>query len=80
MIEVLQSILALLVTLGILVTIHEYGHYAVARLCNVHVLRFSLGFGKQLYSRRGKPPAPVPVPRWWRDARGDGWMTGLGLA
>jgi regulator of sigma E protease len=62
MLEVLQSIIALIVTLSILVTIHEYGHYAAARLCGVHVLRFSIGFGKALYSRRGRPPAPVPVP------------------
>ncbi|MCB1644505.1 MAG: RIP metalloprotease RseP [Pseudomonadales bacterium] len=62
MLEVLQSIVALIVTLSILVTIHEFGHYWVARLCNVHVLRFSIGFGKAIYTRRGKPPAPVPVP------------------
>jgi regulator of sigma E protease len=48
MLEVLQSIAALIVTLAILVTIHEFGHYAVARLCGVHVLRFSIGFGKSL--------------------------------
>ncbi|MFT4631537.1 MAG: regulator of sigma E protease [Candidatus Pseudothioglobus sp.] len=62
MLEVLQSIAALIVTLAILVTIHEFGHYAVARLCGVHVLRFSIGFGKSLYTRRGRVPAPVPVP------------------
>ena len=57
MMEVIQSILAFIVTLSILVTIHEYGHYLVARLCNVHVLRFSVGFGKPLLTKRG--PAPV---------------------
>ncbi|MFT6038006.1 MAG: regulator of sigma E protease [Candidatus Azotimanducaceae bacterium] len=62
MLEVLQSIAALLVTLSILVTIHEFGHYSVARLCGVHVLRFSIGFGKSVYTRRGRVPAPVPVP------------------
>ncbi len=62
MLEVLQSILALIVTLSILVTFHEFGHYWVARLCNVHVLRFSVGFGKPLFIKRGKPPAEVPVP------------------
>lgn len=62
MIEILQSILALIVTLSILVTIHEYGHYWVARMCNVHVLRFSVGFGKPIYIKRGPAPAPVPVP------------------
>ncbi len=43
-------IIALIVTIGILVTIHEYGHYWVARRCGVKVLRFSVGFGKVLYS------------------------------
>ncbi len=62
MIEFLQSALALIVTLSILVTIHEFGHYWVARLCNVHVLRFSVGFGKPIIMKRGKPPADVPPP------------------
>lgn len=48
----LQNALAFLVTLGILVTIHEYGHYIVARWCGVKVLRFSLGMGKVIYSKR----------------------------
>lgn len=50
MIEVIQSALSLIVTLGILVTIHEFGHYWVARKCGVKVLRFSVGFGKPVYS------------------------------
>ena len=62
MLEVLQSIIALIVTLSILVTIHEYGHYAAARLCGVHVLRFSVGFGKALYTRRGRAPESIAVP------------------
>src|SRR5690606_17778042 len=52
--DVLQTILALVVTLGILVTIHEYGHYWVARRCGVRVLRFSVGFGKPLFKWNGK--------------------------
>ncbi|MFZ6744473.1 RIP metalloprotease RseP [Undibacterium sp. JH2W] len=48
----LQNALAFLVTLGILVTIHEFGHYIVARWCGVKVLRFSLGMGKVIYSKR----------------------------
>ena len=44
----------LLVTLGILVTFHEFGHYWVARRCGVKVLRFSVGFGKALWSRHGR--------------------------
>ncbi len=51
MLQILQSVLALAVTLGILVTIHEYGHFWVARRCGVRVLRFSVGFGKPLFSR-----------------------------
>lgn len=43
--------LAFLVTLGVLVTIHEYGHFLVARWSGVRVLRFSVGFGKPLWSR-----------------------------
>jgi len=50
----IESILSLIVTLGILVTIHEFGHYWVARRCGVKVLRFSVGFGKPVYSRTSK--------------------------
>lgn len=50
----LNTVLALIVTLGILVTIHEYGHFWVARRCGVKVLRFSIGFGKPLLSWRDK--------------------------
>jgi len=52
--SVLYSVLALMVTLGILVTVHEYGHYWVARRCGVKVLKFSVGFGKVLWSRTDK--------------------------
>lgn len=62
MIEVIQSALALIVTLSILVTFHEFGHYWVARLCGVHVLRFSVGFGKPFFMRRGRPPEYVAPP------------------
>jgi len=48
------SVLALLVTLGILVTFHEFGHFWVARRCGVRVECFSVGFGRAIYSwRRG---------------------------
>ncbi len=49
--QVLFSIVMALVTLGILVTIHEYGHYWVARRCGVRVLRFAVGFGRPLATR-----------------------------
>ncbi|MFC5568494.1 RIP metalloprotease RseP [Lysobacter yangpyeongensis] len=52
--EVIGSIWWLLVSLGVLVTFHEFGHYWVARRCGVKVLRFSIGFGKPLWRRRGK--------------------------
>ncbi len=43
---------AFAVLLGIVVVIHEFGHYWVARRCGVKVLRFSVGFGKPIFSRR----------------------------
>jgi regulator of sigma E protease len=46
------TLFAFLLTLGLLITIHEYGHFLVARLCGVKVLQFSIGFGKSLYKRR----------------------------
>ena len=49
--QVLFSVVMALVTLGILVTIHEYGHYWVARRCGVRVLRFAVGFGRPLAMR-----------------------------
>jgi regulator of sigma E protease len=45
------TILAFLVAIAVLVVFHELGHYWVARLCDVKVLRFSVGFGKVLYTR-----------------------------
>ncbi|HRO27290.1 MAG TPA: RIP metalloprotease RseP, partial [Luteimonas sp.] len=49
--EFLGSVWWLLVSLGILVTIHEFGHFWVARRCGVKVLRFSIGFGGALWKR-----------------------------
>ena len=46
-----MTILAFIITIGLLVTIHEYGHFQVARWCNVKVLRFSIGFGKPLWQK-----------------------------
>jgi regulator of sigma E protease len=48
------SIWWFVVTIGVLVTFHEFGHYWVARRCGVKVLKFSIGFGKSLWSRTGK--------------------------
>jgi regulator of sigma E protease len=52
--EFLQYTLALIVTLGILVTFHELGHFVIARLSGVHVTRFSIGFGRALLSWRDR--------------------------
>jgi len=46
------TLLAFLVAIGLLVAVHEYGHYRVAVACGVKVLRFSVGFGKPLWSWR----------------------------
>ena len=49
------TIVAFVVTLGILVTVHEYGHFQVAKWCGVKVLKFSVGFGKPLWSKKFGP-------------------------
>jgi regulator of sigma E protease len=48
----LTTIAAFVVALGCLIVVHELGHFAVARACGVKVLRFSVGFGRPLWSRR----------------------------
>jgi regulator of sigma E protease len=50
--NILITIAAFVVAVGLLVTVHELGHYWVARLCNVMILRFSVGFGRPLFLRR----------------------------
>lgn len=63
--ELVINILALIVTLGILVTIHEFGHFWVARRCGVKVLRFSIGFGKAVktwYGKDGTEYVIAPIP------------------
>jgi regulator of sigma E protease len=51
----MSTLLAFLVTIGVLIVIHEYGHYWVARRCGVKVLRFSIGFGPALWRRVSGP-------------------------
>jgi regulator of sigma E protease len=51
MIDILQSIVAFIVALGVLITFHEFGHYWIARRCDVKILRFSIGFGRTIYKR-----------------------------
>ena len=55
MIDLAYKVLAFLFTLGVLVVFHELGHYLVARWCGVKVLRFSVGFGRVVVSRRVGP-------------------------
>ncbi|MFZ6695992.1 RIP metalloprotease RseP [Stenotrophomonas acidaminiphila] len=54
MADFLGSVWWMIVSLGVLVTFHELGHYWVARRCGVKVLRFSVGFGRPLWSRRNR--------------------------
>ncbi|SFV16150.1 RIP metalloprotease RseP [Pseudoduganella namucuonensis] len=53
--SLLQTLLAFVVALGSLIIFHELGHYLVARWCGVKVLRFSVGMGKVVWSRRFGP-------------------------
>ncbi|HEX9398086.1 MAG TPA: RIP metalloprotease RseP [Burkholderiales bacterium] len=53
--SLLQTVLAFVVALGVLIVVHEYGHYLAARLCRVKVLRFSVGFGRPLATWRLGP-------------------------
>jgi len=50
--SILYNVVAFVVAIGVLVTIHEFGHYWVARKMGVKVLRFSVGFGKPLFIKR----------------------------
>jgi regulator of sigma E protease len=57
----LHTIIAFIIALGLLIVVHEYGHYLVARWCGVKVLRFSVGFGR-------------PLLRWQRGAGETEWV------
>ena len=50
--EIIQSIIGFFIAIGILVTFHEFGHFYIARLFNVKVLIFSIGFGKKIYTKK----------------------------
>ncbi len=52
------TIVAFIVALGLLIAIHEYGHYRVAVACGVQVTRFSVGFGKPLFKWKPKRQHP----------------------
>lgn len=61
----MHTLLAFIFAILILVSLHEFGHYIVARLCGVKVVRFSVGFGKPFFTRkRGDTEwclAPIPL-------------------
>ena len=61
----MQTLLAFIFAILILVSLHEFGHYIVARLCGVKVVRFSVGFGKPFFSRKRSDTewclAPIPL-------------------
>jgi len=64
--QALITLAAFFITLGVLVSFHEFGHFLAARLCGVRVLRFAIGFGKPLftYVARNKTEwviAPIPL-------------------
>lgn len=64
MFEITWNLLFFIVALGILITIHELGHFWVARFCGVQVQRFSFGFGKPLFSwydRKGTEFVVAPI-------------------
>jgi regulator of sigma E protease len=55
--SLLQTLVAFVIALALLIVVHEYGHYLAARLCNVRVLRFAIGFGRPLLAWRRGPDA-----------------------
>src|SRR5690606_22115426 len=72
------SLFFFIIALSVLITIHEYGHFWVARRCGVKVLRFSFGFGKPLWRWVDKQGtefviAPLPLGGYVKmlDERGD---------
>ncbi len=54
MTDILWNFASFIVALGILVAVHEFGHFWVARKCGVYVEKFSIGFGKSIWSKIGK--------------------------
>src|SRR5262245_13746156 len=62
MVSVVSYAAALMVALTIIVFIHEYGHFKVARLCGVKVVAFSIGFGREIWG--------------WSDRYGTMWKIG----
>lgn len=66
MIDLLLNTVAFIVAIGVLVSVHEYGHFWVARRLGFKVIRFSVGFGRPLLRWRGREPGEAPRPFWRR--------------
>ncbi len=62
--NIINSIWGFILAIGLLVTIHELGHYLVMRWCGVRVLRFAFGFGKTLWSRKDKSGTEWAICLW----------------
>lgn len=60
----MTSVLAFIIAIGVLVTIHEFGHYLAARSCGVRVLKFSIGFGKPIFKYQHSPESTQWVLSW----------------
>ena len=52
--DILFTIFSFIFLISIIVGIHELGHFLTARFCNIHVLKFKIGFGKELFSYKDK--------------------------
>ena len=52
----MNSIISFVITLGILIFVHEFGHFILAKLFGVKVLKFSLGFGPKLIGKKSATP------------------------
>ncbi|KEY60155.1 sigma E protease regulator RseP [Serratia sp. DD3] len=61
MLSVLWNLVAFIIALGILITVHEFGHFWVARRCGVRVERFSIGFGRALWSRTDRQGTEIVI-------------------
>lgn len=65
MLDILTNIAAFIVAISVLVAVHEFGHFIVGRWCGMKVLRFSIGFGKPIWTRvSGKDQTEYCIARW----------------
>ena len=63
--DILTNIAAFIVAISVLVAVHEFGHFIVGRWCGMKVLRFSIGFGKPIWTRvSGKDGTEYCIARW----------------